>query len=237
MVNNNHFSDTDPVWAAHRSDVETLSRLTGGCIFVVERDAGYHFMSQSLEMFGFDIPPSGTSTDINFLKKRIHPEDLSKFNVFLDRLFDYLSTLPAENRSDYKYIFEYRILNRANEWVRVINQLQILGFNHRDKPVELGMFDISPDQTDTGLRFTLMNVKTGEIVPFAVQGRTEEGLTKREMEILELISEGMYSRDISERLSISIHTVNRHRQNILEKTGAGNATEAVNYARRLGLLA
>lgn len=38
------------------------------------------------------------------------------------------------------------------------------------------------------------------------------------------------------RLSISVHTVSRHRQNILEKLRVGNATEACRVARGLGLL-
>jgi DNA-binding CsgD family transcriptional regulator len=237
MANNNQFSDIDPLWAAHRPYVEMLSRMTGGCIFVVERNEGYHFMSPNLEKFGYEVPQSGNVQGTDYLKERVHPEERTVFDNFLDKLFDYLITTPAENLGDYKYIFEFRIMSRAGEWVRVICQLQILGLNRNNNLLELGTIDISPDQTDTGLRFTLMNVKTGEIVPFALQGEAEERLTKREMEILAFISGGMYSKEISEQLSISIHTVNRHRQNILEKMGAGNTTEAINYARRLGLLA
>jgi len=51
-----------------------------------------------------------------------------------------------------------------------------------------------------------------------------------------LVSKGFASKEIADKLFLSINTVNNHRQNILEKVGAVNTTEAVTYARNLGLL-
>ena len=237
MANNNHFLDTDPAWNIHKPHVETLAQMIQSPVFVVVRDEGYPFLSPRLDMLGYDIPESGWSPDDGFLKSRLHPDDREVFDDFLTRLFHYLTGLPRQQRKCYKYIFEMRHLGKGDRWIRIVCQLQILDFSAQGNPIELGTVDISPDQTpDEGLRFTLMNIETGEIVPFDAHDRSENSLTRREMEILEYIDRGMYSKEISERLSISIHTVNRHRQNILEKTNAGNAREAINYARRLGLL-
>ena len=46
----------------------------------------------------------------------------------------------------------------------------------------------------------------------------------------------MLSKEISNKLSLSIHTVNKHRQNIMQKMNADNIIEAMEYARKLGLL-
>ena len=46
----------------------------------------------------------------------------------------------------------------------------------------------------------------------------------------------MLSKKISNKLSVSIHTVNKHRQNIMQKMNANNIIEAMEYARKLGLL-
>lgn len=62
------------------------------------------------------------------------------------------------------------------------------------------------------------------------------GLTPREINILQLIKDGLLSKEISEQLFISIHTVNTHRQRILEKLDVDNSMEAVKYASTLGLL-
>jgi DNA-binding CsgD family transcriptional regulator len=46
----------------------------------------------------------------------------------------------------------------------------------------------------------------------------------------------LLSKEISNVLSISLHTVNTHRQRFLEKLGANNSMEAVMFASRFGLL-
>lgn len=59
--------------------------------------------------------------------------------------------------------------------------------------------------------------------------RLSTGLTTREMELLPLFAEGLQSSEIAERMNISKNTVDRHRQNILAKTGKRSATELAAY--------
>ena len=61
-------------------------------------------------------------------------------------------------------------------------------------------------------------------------------LTPRELEILKLIAEANTSKEIAEKLFISIKTVDRHRQNILEKLGMRDRVELTRYAIRRGLI-
>ncbi|RYE58089.1 MAG: response regulator transcription factor, partial [Sphingobacteriales bacterium] len=51
-----------------------------------------------------------------------------------------------------------------------------------------------------------------------------------------LIRQGVRSKEIAGKLSISINTVNRHRQNIFQKLNATNAMEACVIAKRNGLV-
>ncbi|KWN58206.1 two component system response regulator [Burkholderia ubonensis] len=60
-------------------------------------------------------------------------------------------------------------------------------------------------------------------------------LTPRERQVLKLISEGCRNRDIAEKLTISIKTVESHRLNLMRKLDAHNAAELANWAHRLGL--
>ena len=64
-----------------------------------------------------------------------------------------------------------------------------------------------------------------------------DGLTQREVEILRLVCAGRTDREIAEELIIGVRTVNTHVGNILNKTGAANRAEAVNYANQQGLIA
>ncbi|MCS3529787.1 response regulator transcription factor [Chryseobacterium sp. JUb7] len=58
----------------------------------------------------------------------------------------------------------------------------------------------------------------------------KDPLTKREMEILKLICDGLSSKDISEKLFISINTVETHRKRILLKLNVKNSVGVVKYA-------
>ena len=63
-----------------------------------------------------------------------------------------------------------------------------------------------------------------------------ELLTEREREILQLIAEGMTSREIAELLNLSTSTVDTHRGHIMEKLDLHNPYEVVLYAVRKGLI-
>jgi len=63
-----------------------------------------------------------------------------------------------------------------------------------------------------------------------------EALTPRELEVLQLLAEGLPNKTIARRLSISEHTVKFHLNAIMSKLGAQSRTEAVVRATRLGLI-
>jgi DNA-binding NarL/FixJ family response regulator len=70
-------------------------------------------------------------------------------------------------------------------------------------------------------------------------GRGEEQfdvLTPRELEVLKLIAEAYTNKQIADALFISIKTVERHRQNILDKLGMRDRVELTRYAIRRGLI-
>jgi two-component system nitrate/nitrite response regulator NarL len=67
-------------------------------------------------------------------------------------------------------------------------------------------------------------------------GTLAEELTPRELEVLQLLADGLPNKAIAHRLGISDHTVNFHVNAILGKLGAQSRTDAVVRAARLGLL-
>jgi DNA-binding NarL/FixJ family response regulator len=64
----------------------------------------------------------------------------------------------------------------------------------------------------------------------------EDPLSPRELEVVKLIAEGFTSEEIGEQLFISKKTVDRHRENVLEKLGMRNRVELTRYAIRRGLV-
>jgi DNA-binding NarL/FixJ family response regulator len=64
----------------------------------------------------------------------------------------------------------------------------------------------------------------------------DEGLTRREREVLELIAAGSTNREIAEELYLSPHTVKEHTSAVYRKLHARNRADAVQRAQRIGLL-
>ena len=79
------------------------------------------------------------------------------------------------------------------------------------------------------VRDYLERMRRGERLPRAV-------LTPREDQVVKLIAEGHSTREIARELTISVNTVERHRENVLAKLGMRDRTELTRYAIRVGLI-
>jgi DNA-binding CsgD family transcriptional regulator len=77
--------------------------------------------------------------------------------------------------------------------------------------------------------------KMNATLPAQLTGTPLGDLSRRELEVLDLVAEGLTNRDIAERLVLSEHTVNRHVANILRKLGLPSRTAAASLAGRYGL--
>ena len=62
------------------------------------------------------------------------------------------------------------------------------------------------------------------------------GITRRELEILELIAQGLSNREIADKLFVSENTVKTHSSRLFDKLSARRRTQAVQIAKELGLL-
>ena len=178
----------------------------------------------------------------DYWDEKIHPEDyiaLMQNGISLLKLFYQFS---ADEKTNYKLINEYRILNAENKYIRIIEQHQILELdNYGNMWLTLSVIDISPNQSiGEKIKAQLLNFRTGKIIPFQEENKNDETvsvtLSQRETQILQLVKDGFLSKEISDKLAISVHTVNTHRQRLLEKLGANNSLEAVVFASKLGLL-
>jgi DNA-binding NarL/FixJ family response regulator len=75
-----------------------------------------------------------------------------------------------------------------------------------------------------------------DVATFVAENMGKEDLSRRELEVLELIREGNKNKQIADQLSIAETTVNFHIKNIVDKLQANDRTHAVTIALRRGLL-
>lgn len=105
------------------------------------------------------------------------------------------------------------------------------GFLDMDEPVNTFLSelqDIASGDVVISKKFVKnLSKKTGK-----VDENLEEALSKREMEILELVAEGDTNKEIGEELFLSEHTVKVHLTNILSKLNLKNRQQAVAYIIR-----
>lgn len=73
--------------------------------------------------------------------------------------------------------------------------------------------------------------------PTRGSGSTLDSLTHREREVLQLVAEGMSSKEIAHQLCISMRTVDAHRASLMNKIGSRKAAGLVRWAIREGLVA
>lgn len=68
------------------------------------------------------------------------------------------------------------------------------------------------------------------------RSRLDQRLTKRETEVLRFIAEGLTNKQIAEKLSLSVRTVNTHRSNLMQKLNLHTTAALVQYAIQTGLV-
>src|SRR5437868_5317668 len=66
--------------------------------------------------------------------------------------------------------------------------------------------------------------------------REDLSITRRELEILELIAQGMSNREIASKLFVSENTVKTHSSRVFDKLGAKRRTQAVQIGKEMGLI-
>jgi len=233
--------EKNELWERHRPYIEVLSQVNNSYVLVNEWGVGPLYISSNYDTC-FDYLPDFKTKDLiskkELIDASIHPDDWPIVMNLRKRGFEFIAGLPFEQRKDYKHVLEFRVLGPGKNYMRLLLQYHLLEITEsNDYILLLGISDLSPDQSlDEPVKFRLINFKTSEVINFSVFEKTDMPLTKRELEILKLVNEGMLSKEISNQLSISIHTVNRHRQNIMEKMNVDNVMEAINYSRKLGLI-
>ncbi len=96
--------------------------------------------------------------------------------------------------------------------------------------------------TKTRETIVVREVEVRVEVPASVDFSVDEakrdalGITRRELEILELIASGLSTREIAERVFLSENTVKTHSSRVFDKLGAKRRTQAVQIGRELRLI-
>ncbi|MDE5887938.1 MAG: helix-turn-helix transcriptional regulator [Muribaculaceae bacterium] len=178
-----------------------------------------------------------SSSDEDIIYARIHPEDLVDKRLLEFEFFKFVDKLSPKDKLSYKATCRLRMKDASGKYIYVENTTRLLRLSPAGKIwVILCSYDLSPRQdVEKGIFPKIINTASGEVTGLLLSGRRKKILTEREKEILLLIQEGFPSKIIADKLKISVHTVNRHRQNIISKLSVGNSIEAIAAAKVMDL--
>ncbi|MBO9198639.1 MULTISPECIES: response regulator transcription factor [Niastella] len=245
LLNQQQFNENDldySILEKHIRILENMALIGNSAISVFDMYKQEHvFYSNNFgRLIGYDIKEPAHYGP-HFLQDKVHPDDFWELTMNGISILKLFLQFPPQERANFKFINEYRILKADNTYIRVVEQDQIMTFDGCGNMwLSLGIIDISPNQDlQEPLKSQVFNFRTGEMISLQQERKKREvsvSLTQRELEVLKLVKTGFLSKEISHKLAISIHTVNTHRQRILEKLHADNSMEAVVFASDMGLI-
>ena len=173
----------------------------------------------------------------------IHPDDLEHF---------YESVRKCERGIKKRFHVKFRLRKKDSQYIEVESSGGITTLSN--ERAILGMIGVSNPGVDQPGEFyrvddlnqtVNMIIRNKETIPddaaqklVGVFGKktgeqnfsNEEGLTKREIEVLKNICRGMTNQKIADHMHLSVKTVDSHRTNLLDKTGSKNTADLVIYA-------
>ncbi|MDO4165595.1 MAG: LuxR C-terminal-related transcriptional regulator [Bacteroides sp.] len=164
---------------------------------------------------------------------RIHPDDLTDKHAEELRFYHFVKGVPKDKRTDYYLSSSIRMRDITGKYIPILHRMFYLTYDTNGcVRLVLCLYSLT---TTASLERLIVNSANGQMLELQMQNCSNL-LTDREKIILQLIDQGKMSKDIAQLLSISINTVSRHRQNILEKLQVNNSIEACKVARKLNLL-
>ncbi|WP_426293350.1 LuxR C-terminal-related transcriptional regulator [Dyadobacter endophyticus] len=223
----------------HRNFFGVLSQFP--CVnWVVDvRTQTYTFISNNThEHFGFPID-SYISIGPKFQDSIKHPEDRTHSRSLLRQVWHVLGDIPPLSRSNFKFSHDYRIVKPDGKIIRILEQNSVFQQDPAGNITHLlGVCNDITEWKKTGSQLaSLSSIIDKQCFLFVADPvKSDAILSRRELEILKLISEGHSSKFIADKLFISFHTVNTHRQKMIEKTKTRNASGLVQFAICNGLI-
>jgi DNA-binding CsgD family transcriptional regulator len=171
---------------------------------------------------------------MRYFWSRIHPEDLENWLKALNELMEFtLKNIKAEDRPRANYTWNYRFKNSQDVYVNVIQNTTPLALDSGGKPI-IGLAHYTVLHPDIKMNISasakLLNAQNEyETIYFANYGQKllSNGISNRERDVIRLLVLDFSSKEISEKLNISSHTVDTHRRNILKKLNISSTGELI----------
>lgn len=196
-------------------------------------------VDKHIELLGYTKNDKVNINNVENYHAMIHKDDLPFLYDSEIKMYNFLKPIRSNEKKEYKLVYDYRVRSKNGAYIRFLHQMVLFEV---DKDFNSWILLIISDvlssypENEKPRRF-LFNTKTHKVHLFNKEaGIKSYLLTKREKEVIELISQGLDSKLIADKLCVSVSTINNHRQHILQKTGTRNVAQAISYLKCIGLV-
>lgn len=164
----------------------------------------------------------------------IHPDDLAGKHLHELCFFHFIKRQAKSKRTDYYLTSKLRMRTRTKSYIPVLHRMFYIPAPSKDT-LWLTLCLYSPLLFDISSKCIIVNSVNGEMTELEKQNNTKI-LSEREKQVLTLVDKGLASKAIAEMLSVSVNTISRHRQEILNKLQVKNSIEACRIAKELKII-
>jgi DNA-binding CsgD family transcriptional regulator len=217
-------------------------------IYLLDYTSGkYLLISKSMKlMLGYD-PDYFIKGGIDIVFEHYEKKHFQLFNeeIFPDRL-EVLKKIPPEEHPNHIFTYNFQFRSRKGEYINILQRNCFVKSDDKGNPL-----------LSFGVITNINHYKTENPVIQVVEKISEDGIfdnantvfkktyflnkedtlfTKRELELLKWMAEGLTNKEIAGKLFISEHTIVAHKRNMMTKSNSSNVTELVSFAIRNHLL-
>jgi len=230
-------------WIQQASFLDDLSSQNNVAILLwsTATPTRFLYMTDRSKLLGYDAASYTGENGTDFSFSKVHPDCLhagylmngKAFNEHIEK-----KLTPAD-----KVIMSMDSLYKIQDgtYIHFLQQVNLLEANSLGQPLVALSFisDISHIKKPGTYNMTIVSDKYTELYQYNADKRCLDPikpLSEQEKNVLQLLGQGMTTKEIADSLFISPHTVDTHRRNLIQKTNCIDTTAVVTYARMTGLL-
>ena len=182
-----------------------------------------------------EIPDNG----LGFFESIIYPNDRKATFYAYQKIWLYLNQLPMELRPKFKASLDFRIKKRDGDYLRIMQEMRKFATDNKGNVVYSAGRCVDITHWGKLKEVSLIMEDLDHVQRFQIpsyQNKVQSFLSDREKEVLKLLACGLSSKAVADSLDISYHTVNTHRQNMLNKLGIRKTAGLINFAISNGII-
>lgn len=222
--------------AEMETDVEEIRRsilftekMFPNCILMLcsRRHKTFGYISESCKSIVGYSPNEFQSIMKDDFFQIIHPDDMSGVASCLNHIVESMGMFS--DLSKVRFVLHYRMKHGNGKYIHVSDE-KIIVESHTGKHIAMTLLtDVS---ATSGFSVVKMEVlvqndhRFGKITEFIPAYKTGI-VSSRELEVINLMKEGFNSKEIADRLSLSVNTIKNHRKSLFRKLNVRNSIELV----------